>query len=169
MTEKQVQVAVDTLLARAPTDPQIDRFLLNILIKDIDATTEEAVMQYSINKLMISPLDLSFIEINDEIKAKMVLAPCRSTWTVPFDEHGDIHMLATAAYLSPAVQRYWQATLGGHLIWHVASMIGISNTLDAIAETRAQAAKESALSNSLMAAVAQKTEVPSNAGLKESS
>lgn len=110
--------------------------VLGILSYELQVLNEADVLQYVVDEHGLGMVDLRSYDVPDDLRASVDLGACWSTWTVPFDREEEIHFVATAYYLSPAVRTYWEKLLGGPIVWYGTSMELISEFLESVEEAR---------------------------------
>lgn len=127
ITVEQLETATERLLQVLDQGVDRDASLLRILLVETRALREEALLEHLVEEMSMGLIDMREIDLHDDLKAQLNLGMCWATWTIPFDKDDDIHYVASAYYLSPAVRQHWEKQLGTPIVWY-------STTLDSIAE-----------------------------------
>ena len=109
----------------------------SVLINETRALTEDSLLEYLVDEIQIGLIDVRELELNDDLKLHIQTGVCWATWTVPFDKDEDVHYVASAYYLSPAVRQQWEKQLGGPVIWFGATLESISGFLEKLETERA--------------------------------
>ena len=104
--------------------------ILNILVSDVMAMKERELVQFTVENLQLSAVDLRSYNLAKTTEIAQDIEACWATWSVPFDLVEDIYFVATAYYLSRAVVEYWEDLLNGTVIWYVTSMESIADALE---------------------------------------
>ncbi len=130
ITVEQLEAGTERLLQ--VLDQGIDReaCLLRILIHETHALREEALLEHLVEEMSMGLVDMREIDLHDDLKAQLNLGMCWATWTVPFDKDDDIHYVASAYYLSPAVRQHWEKQLGTPVVWYSTTLDSIADFLD---------------------------------------
>jgi hypothetical protein len=110
--------------------------VLGILAYELQVVNESDVLQHVVDEHALGMVDLRAYDVPDDLRLTTDLGACWSTWTVPFDREEDVHFVATAYYLSPAVRTYWEKQLGGPVIWYGTSMELVAEYLEGLEEGR---------------------------------
>ncbi len=137
ITVEQLNDATERFLQVLDTAPELDASLLSVLLNETRAFSEEAMLEYLVDDVQIGLIDVRDIDFNDDLKLHLRTGPCRATWSVPFDRDEDVHFIASAYYLSPAVRQYWEKQLGGSIIWFGSTMESIRDFLEKLQLERA--------------------------------
>lgn len=103
--------------------------LLQVLVYEKQALTEEQLLSYQVEEMGLGMVDLSNYDQPYDLRKKLDEGACAATWTVPFDIEEGIHFVATAYYLSPAVRSSWERTLETPILWFVTSMENVGDFL----------------------------------------
>lgn len=103
--------------------------LLNILIDEKKALTEQQILNFLNEELGLGIVDLSHYDQPDDLRKRLELGACWATWTVPFDVEEGVNFVASAFYLSPAVRSYWESELTGPIQWYSTTTENISDFL----------------------------------------
>jgi hypothetical protein len=111
--------------------------LLSVLFNETRALTEDSILEYLVDELQIGLIDVRELDFNDDVKLHIQIGVSWATWTVPFDRDEDVHYVASAYYLSPAVRQQWEKQLGGPVIWFGATLESISGFLEKLETERA--------------------------------
>lgn len=121
--------------------------ILTPLIFDMKVLDEARMLEMIVEEHDISVVDLNFSKLKSIKDLSVDLSFCWATSTVPFDQIGDTHMVATCYYLSAPVVKAWEDALGGDVLWYATSMHSLTNgleQLETIAEEEAAAEAEEA-------------------------
>ena len=124
---EQLEAATERLLQVLDQGIDRDACLLRILTVDTQALREEVLLEHLVEEMSMGLIDMREIDLHDDLKAQLNLGMCWATWTIPFDKDDDIHYVASAYYLSPAVRQHWEKQLGTPIVWY-------STTLESVAE-----------------------------------
>lgn len=127
ITVEQLEAATERLLQLLDSGIDRDACLLRILIVDTRALSEEILLEHLVEEMSMGLIDMREIDLHDDLKAQLSLGMCWATWTIPFDKDDDVHYVASAYYLSPAVRQHWEKQLGTPIVWY-------STTLDSVAD-----------------------------------
>lgn len=106
--------------------------LLNILMFDMQSLEEDALIERILEESGIGLMELSSYDLTRMEDPVWDLGSCWATQTVPFDSSEGFHFLATSYYLSDPARKYWQELLEGEIIWFVAPMASIAESLEAL-------------------------------------
>jgi hypothetical protein len=136
ITVEQLEAANERLLQALDGGSDREACLLSILIHDVHALTEEKVLDHLVEEMGLGLIDLREIDVHDDLKTHFKPGLSWATWTVPFDKDEDIHFVATAYYLSPAVRQQWEKQLGGPVIWFGTTLDSISECVEKIETER---------------------------------
>ena len=104
--------------------------VLGILAYQMKVLREEDVLQHVIDEHGLGLVDLRNYDASAEIKKNLDIGTCWATWSVPFDQEDDFHLIATAYYLSPAVRTYWEKKYEGPIIWYGTTLEMIADFLE---------------------------------------
>lgn len=127
ITVEQLEAATERLLQVLDLGIDRDACLLRILMVETQALREDALLEHLVEEMSMGLIDMREIDLHDDFKAQLNLGMCWATWTIPFDKDDDIHYVASAYYLSPAVRQHWEKQLGTPIVWY-------STTLESVAE-----------------------------------
>ena len=130
ITVEQLEAATERLLQALDQGIDRDACLLRILIFDTRALREDTLLEHLVEEMSLGLLDMREIDLHDDLKAQLNLGMCWATWTIPFDKDDDIHYVASAYYLSPAVRQHWEKTLGTPIVWYSTTLDSIADFLD---------------------------------------
>jgi hypothetical protein len=139
ITVEHLEAGNERLLQALEQGSDREACLLAILVHEIKALTETQVLEHLVEELSIGLIDLREIDLHDDLKTHIETGLCWATWTVPFDKDDDIHFLASAYYLSPAVRQHWEKTLKGPVIWFGTTLEAINDCLEKLEAERAHA------------------------------
>jgi hypothetical protein len=114
-------------LMNAESDEPVS--LLSVLTGEMQALSEQQVLQFLVEEMGLGLVDLTHYDQPDDLRKKLDLGACWATWSVPFDREEDLHFVATAFYLSPAVRSYWEKEFDGPIQWFATSSEQISDFL----------------------------------------
>lgn len=140
ITVEQLEAATERLLQNLEQGIQRDACLLRILFHETKALAEDTWLNYLVEELSMGLVDLREIELHDDFKAHFNTGLSWATWTVPFDKDDDVHYLASAYYLSPAVRQHWEKLYKGPIIWYGATLDSIGDFLEKLEAERASTA-----------------------------
>jgi len=115
--------------------------VLSILAYELQVVKESDVLNYVMEEHSAGMVDLRSYDVPDEVRAALDLNACWATWTLPFDREEDVHFVATAYYLSPAVRTYWEKHLGGPVVWYGTNLETLSDYFEKLEAARAAAPK----------------------------
>jgi len=136
ITLEQLDQANERLLELVGGENQRQAALLSILAYDHRALNEEDLLTFVAERKGIGLVDLRNYEINAEVMEGLDLGAAWATWTLPFDREEGATFLATAYYLSPAVQKYWTEHIDGPVIWFGTTMEMVAEVLEKAAGER---------------------------------
>jgi hypothetical protein len=136
---EDLEVANERLLEISATGDFRRSSVLNILIAEQKALSEEDVLHQVVDEHLVGVVDLRSYEVPDDIKKELDLGACWASWSVPFDREEDFYFIATAYYLSPAVRMHWEKKLGKNIVWQATTMDIIAEFLDRVQAERDQA------------------------------
>jgi hypothetical protein len=130
ITVEQLEAGTERLLQ--VLDQGIDReaCLLRILIHETHALREETLLEHLVEEMTMGLLDMREIDLHDDFKAVLNTGMCWATWTIPFDKDDDVHYIASAYYLSPAVRQHWEKLLGTSVVWYATTLESIADFLE---------------------------------------
>jgi hypothetical protein len=137
VTVEQLNQATERFLQILDTAGETDVSLLSVLVNEVKAVTEEALLEYLVDELSLGLIDVRELDLSDDLKTHLQIGQCWATWSVPFDKDEDVHYVASAYCLSPAVRQYWEKQLGSPVIWFGASHESISGFLEKLQVERA--------------------------------
>jgi hypothetical protein len=137
ITVEQLNQATEKFLQNLDGGPESSASLLSVLVNETNALTEDAILEYLVDELQLGLIDVRELDFNDDLKLHIQTGVCWATWTVPFDKDEDVHYVASAYYLSPAVRQHWEKALGGPVIWFGATLESISGFLEKLEVERA--------------------------------
>jgi hypothetical protein len=137
ITVEQLNQATERFLQIMDTAAAGGVSLLSVLINEQQVLTESALLEYLVDEMQIGLIDVRELDFNDDLKMHLQPGMCWATWTVPFDKDEDVHYVASAYYLSPAVRQQWEKQLGGPIIWFGATLESISGFLEKLVAERA--------------------------------
>ncbi len=137
ITVDQLNQATEHFLQTLDGGPTSGISLLSVLINETRALTEDSLLEYLVDEIQIGLIDIRELDFNDDLKLHIQTGVCWATWTVPFDKDEDVHYVASAYYLSPAVRQHWEKQLGGPVIWFGATLESIAGFLEKLETERA--------------------------------
>jgi hypothetical protein len=114
---ESLEAANERLLELVATDNPRQSTLLGILAYELKVLREEDALLHIADEHGAGLVDLRAYEVSEDLRKAVDVGACWATWTLPFDREEDVHFVATAYYLSPAVRTYWEKQLGGPIIW----------------------------------------------------
>jgi hypothetical protein len=124
---ESLEAANEKLLEIVGTGDLRRSTILGILAYDLKVLREEDILHQLVEEQGIGLVDLRTYEVPDDLRKTLDTGACWATWSVPFDREEDVHFIATAYYLSPAVRSYWEKRLEGRILWY-------GTTLDLVAD-----------------------------------
>lgn len=137
ITVDHLNAATERFLQILDESRESEASLLSVLINETKAVTEDGLLEYLVEELQLGLIDVRELDFNDDLKLHIQPGVSWATWTVPFDKDEDVHYVASAYYLSPAVRQYWEKALGGPIIWFGATLESISGFLEKLQLERA--------------------------------
>jgi hypothetical protein len=137
ITVEQLETANERLLQALEKGSDREACLLAILMHDVHALSQDDLLEHLVEELSLGLIDLREIELNDDVKTHLNTGMCWATWTVPFDKDDDIHFVATAYSLSPAVKQFWEKHFSGPVIWFGTTLDSIHDCLEKLETERA--------------------------------
>jgi hypothetical protein len=127
-----LEAANERLLELVASGEPRQSTVLGILAYELKVLREEDVLLHIVDECGAGLIDLNGYEIPDDIRKTVDLGACWATWSLPFDHEEDVHYVATAYYLSPAVRTYWERILGGHVIWFGTTLEQLADAFERI-------------------------------------
>lgn len=103
--------------------------LLNVLMHEKQALTEEHLLQFETEELGLGLIDLANYDQPDDLRKKTDVGACYATWSVPFDVEDGTYFIASAYYLSPPVRNYWEKQFDAPIQWYATSVEVIDDFL----------------------------------------
>jgi hypothetical protein len=137
VTVEQLEAANERLLQALEKGSDREACLLAILLHDVHALTQDALLEHLVEELSLGLVDLREIDLHDDLKSHLDTGMCWATWSVPFDKDDDVHFIATAYSLSPAVRQFWEKQFSGPIIWYGTTLDSVSDCLEKIEAERA--------------------------------
>jgi len=104
--------------------------LLYVLLYDLHALSEEALLTHLVDEYSLPLVDLHGYELERSVQRPLDMDLCWTSWTVPFDRVEDVWFVASAYYLSQPVVKHWNNLLGDTVIWYGASFATMTEALD---------------------------------------
>ncbi len=141
---EKLEAANDKLLEHIQAGDYKRAAILNILVFEMNAVQEEAVIEAAVEEQGIGLIDLrnypikKFSQFNTDLNLSWV------TWTLPFDRVEDFTMVATCYHLSKPVIKFWEEKLGGKILWYTTSIRSLMASLEKLEAEAAHAAQEAA-------------------------
>lgn len=132
ISEENQQSASQKLLEVIQADNLKAAGLLYILLYELHALKESALITHQLEKNELGLIDLHNFAIESTFDPALDLELCWSTWTVPFDRVDGIHLVASCYYLSEPIRKHWEGVLNGQIMWYVISIAGIMEALERI-------------------------------------
>ena len=114
--------------------------LLSILTHENQSLSEKKVLEHLLEEEGLGMIDVRKLDVSPDLTAALNRQECWATWTVPFDVVENIHYMATAYYMSPAVRSFWEDKTPGKVIWYAAPLESISDFLETLGAGEAAAA-----------------------------
>ena len=130
---EDLESANEKLIELVASDQPRQTTILGILAYDMKVLKEDEVLHHVVESEGVGLVDLRDYDVPDESKKNLDLGACWATWSVPFDREEEFYFVATAYYLSPAVQTYWEKQLGGPILWFGTTLEGIADYLEKLA------------------------------------
>ena len=132
VSEDQLEEANNKLVERQATHnlPPPPYGILDVLLHDMQALKEEALIQYTIEFHQTPPVDLSVIELNEDFIKTLHKNDCLHSWCLPFDKEDGMVFIATTHYLAEAVRLFWEEKLGKCILWHVTTGTSLREGLE---------------------------------------
>lgn len=94
--------------------------LLRVLLFETQSLKESDLLGYQLRELKLGAIPLGSYHVSEELIAGFRLDECIATWTLPVDLMGEIHVMASAYYLSDFVRQFWEQKIGReNLLWSV--------------------------------------------------
>jgi hypothetical protein len=133
----QLEEANEKLLQTIDESTEKEICLLNVLINQTQALSEQELLEFMVEELSLGLIDLREIDLNDDVKLRINSGMCWATWSVPFDCEDDVHYVASAYVLSPAVKQHWEKQLGSPIVWYGTTIASIGDFLEKLESERA--------------------------------
>lgn len=137
ITVEQLNQATERFLQILDTAGETEASLLSVLVHEVKAVTEDTLLEYLVDELSLGLIDVRELDLSDDLKLHLQPGQCWATWSVPFDKDEDVHYVASAYCLSPAVRQYWEKQFGGPVIWFGATIESITGFLEKLKIERA--------------------------------
>ncbi|BET69432.1 hypothetical protein ASA1KI_43500 [Opitutales bacterium ASA1] len=134
---EELEAANEKLLQNLDQAADREICLLHVLLNDTQVLAEQQVLEYMVEEMSLGLVDPRELDLNDDLKLRLETGLCWATWTVPFDRDGDIHYLASAYAMSPAVRQHWEKHLGGTIVWYGSTLACIGDFLEKLESERA--------------------------------
>lgn len=106
--------------------------LLGVLMYEKKVLKEDDLLHHLVDNEAIGLVDLHSYDVPEDIRKNLDVAPCWATWSAPFDKEEEFTFVATAYYMSEAVQDFWRKQLGGNILWYATTLEVISDFLEKI-------------------------------------
>jgi hypothetical protein len=130
---EDLESANEKLIELVASDQPRQTTILGILAYDMKVLKEDEVLHHVVESEGVGLVDLRDYDVPDESKKNLDVGACWATWSVPFDREEEFYFVATAYYLSPAVQTFWEKQLGGPILWFGTTLEGIADYLEKLA------------------------------------
>lgn len=127
---EHLEAANERLLELISTGDHRKSTVLGILAYELQVVNESDVLRHVVDEHGLGLVDLRSYDVPEDLRNSLDTGVCWSTWTLPFDREEDIHFVAMAYYLSPAVRLFWEKQLGGTIIWYATTMEMLSDYLE---------------------------------------
>jgi len=130
LSVEQLEAANERLLANIQAGDLRAANLLNILLFEMKALEEQALIEKVVEENAVGLIDLNnfnMLKISNEMTVDRDL--CWATYSLPFDKVEDFTFVATAYYLSKPAIKAWEEKLGGQVVWYVSTITSIFNAL----------------------------------------
>ena len=127
---EDLESANEKLIELVASDQPRQTTILGILAYDMKVLKEDEVLHHVVESEGVGLVDLRDYDVPDESKKNLDVGACWATWSVPFDREEEFYFVATAYYLSPAVQTFWEKQLGGPILWFGTTLEGIADYLE---------------------------------------
>lgn len=124
-----LEQANDRLLELMASADDVPVSLLQVLVVEKKAITEQQILNFLSEEMGLGVVDLTNYDQPDEVRKRIDPDACWATWSVPFDLEEGVHFVASAFYLSPAVRSYWEGELEGPIQWYATTAENISEFL----------------------------------------
>jgi hypothetical protein len=131
---EDLEMANGRLLENLSGDNPRSCSVLGILLNDLQVLPEDEFLSYQIENAGIGLIDLGVYDVPMDIVKRTDPNECWATWSVPFDQEDDVHFIATAYYLSPAVRSHWEKKMKGTIQWYATSLENLAEYLEKIAK-----------------------------------
>ena len=132
LTSDAQEDATHRLLEIIQQDNLKQASLLYILLYELKAFREEALINHLVESSGIGLIDLHGFDLAASTPSGLDTEACWATWTIPFQTLEDVHLLATAYYLSPPVRKFWTEQLSGRILWYGATAASILEGLEVL-------------------------------------
>ncbi|MCC5789415.1 MAG: hypothetical protein JJT75_07260 [Opitutales bacterium] len=106
--------------------------ILSLLVWEMSALEERKLIEFQNDELKVPPLDLTRVEIDDELYKAFDPKILWATWTLPFNKVDGFYCMASCYYLSPAAREFWEQELDGKLLWYVSPMMTLADKIEEI-------------------------------------
>ncbi|MGE9297271.1 MAG: hypothetical protein ACQKBV_13390 [Puniceicoccales bacterium] len=129
-----LEAANEKLLELVQSGEMRSANLLNLLLFDLKAIDENALIELVTDEQPVGMIDLAHYDMAKFRELRADIEICYATYTIPFDKVEDFTMVATAYYLSKPTVQYWEELLGGNVIWYVSSVASIVEAIERAAQ-----------------------------------
>jgi len=109
--------------------------ILDVLVYEQRALKEEDLIRYTMEHFHVPPVNLAFMDFNEELLKGITREQCVDTRSLPFDKDGEQE------------RTYWEGVFGRGIVWH-------STTLENLREAWVRAAFAKPVAKSLLPAPA---------------
>lgn len=130
VTNEDLETANEKLLEIVQAGDLHGASLMNILVFDLKALDEAALIDSLMEQDDVSLIDLANYDLAKFRDMRVNTDLCWATFTMPFDRVEDFYMVATGYYLSEPAKQFWAEQLEGKIIWYVASIASIAEALE---------------------------------------
>jgi len=121
--------------------------ILDVLVYEQRALKEEDLIRYTMEHFHVPPVNLAFMDFNEELLKGITREQCVDTRSLPFDKDGGLVFIATSHFLAEQERTYWEGVFGRGIVWH-------STTLENLREAWVRAAFAKPVAKSLLPAPA---------------
>ena len=133
---ENLEAANERLLELVATGNARQSTVLGVLAYELKVVSEDDVLQHIVDEHGAGLVDLRSYDLSEDLRKSVDVGACWATWTLPFDKEEDVHFVATAYYLSPAVRTYWENQLGGPIVWFGTTLEMLADCFEKIESER---------------------------------
>lgn len=131
VSSEDVAKANSKLLGNLQGDNRRNSSILGILIYDLKAVTENAILDKTVGSSRIGLVNLDSLKIDPTLTEGLDIEACWSTFTIPFTTLGKATCIASCYYLSKPVRDFWEEKYE-KVIWYGTTLSSIGSRLESL-------------------------------------